>query len=324
MARRRKKQSKKSGWSLFGSGKKPRRKSKSKGFGFYRATLTIIGVLCAVAVIAIGFVYLEKYAVNVSPTSYRVGNLELINYPDWISNELLEKIADTAGGDGFMLNEESAKAVAQNLAYLPWLYDVQVQTTDKTLQIRAKYRKPAALVKLSRLESYYLARCAQDDPLYNSDYKGVIVLDVVDMNKLAIVEITGFSTRKLGQAGSVCNEEDIVSAVELLAALGRMDGVSTPEKPLLLEIQSVDVKNFGGRKNLREPHVILWAKDRTKIIWGAAFGQSQKYLEATEKEKVAALYTEYKENDTVQYLSKSIGQGIDLRHPKRIFPRPTD
>lgn len=290
----------------------------------FKVTLVILACLCVLAAIAIGFVYLEKYVLFTSPVSYRIGLLELTDAPEWISDELLESVASAAGGKEFTLDKGSAKVVAENLSQFEWLYSVQVQTTEKTLRVDAEYRRPLAVVNFSRAESCYLAWPGSEDPILDEGYKGAIVLGCVPLSKLPLVEITGFSSRSDHPAGSVWRDEDIVSTVELLAALTRMDQISTPEAPLLHEIASIDVSNYGGRAKPDEPHIILYAKDKTPIYWGAAYGQSSRYLEAMEKEKVAALYTYYKEYGTVQGLSKGVSQFIDLRQPKLSFPRPTN
>ena len=288
-------------------------------------TLIILAGLCVLAGIAIGFVYLDKYVRNVSPVSYRIGLLELMGAPEWISDELLEAIASAAGGKEFALDKGSAKLVAENLSRFEWLYDIKkVRTTEKTLRVEAQYRRPLAVVNFSRAESCYLAWPGIDDKMLDKGYKGAIVLSHVPVSKLPLVEITGFSGRSDHPAGSVWRDEDIVSAVELLAAMARMDEFSTPEAPLLYEIASIDVSNFGGGARPDEAHIVLYAKDKTPIYWGAAYGQSSRYLEAMEKEKVASLYTYYKEYGTVQGVSKGISQYIDLRQPQRSFPRPVD
>ena len=101
-----------------------------------------------------------------------------------------------------------------------------------------------------------------------------------------------------------------------------MDQISTPETPLLYEIASIDISNFGGRSKPDESHIVLYAKDKTPIYWGAAYGQSSRYLEAKEEEKVAGLYTFYKDYGTVQCISKGVSKFIDLRQPRHNFPRP--
>jgi hypothetical protein len=136
---------------------------------------------------------------------------------------------------------------------------------------------------------------------------------------LTIVEIKGFSARTIPPVGDTMAGDDIAAAIKLLAVLEIMDEISTPLAPLLGEIASIDVSNFGGRKSSRKPHVVLYAKDGTQVFWGAAYGESARYLEATEKEKVAMLYEFYTQHGTIQGIVKY----IELRNPQKAVPRPT-
>ncbi|MCK4913417.1 MAG: hypothetical protein KAS69_02320, partial [Planctomycetes bacterium] len=106
----------------------------------------------------------------------------------------------------------------------------------------------------------------------------------------------------------------------ILAQLEKMDELITPEKPLLNEIDRIDVSNFDGRKNNRFAHIILYAKDNTEIIWGAKIAAWQRYLEATDEEKLAKLYSHYKEYGSLLNNAKY----INLRNPQDNIPQPID
>jgi len=43
--------------------------------------------------------------------------------------------------------------------------------------------------------------------------------------------------------------------------MNRMDKSFTPDKPLLFEIDRIDVRNFNGRRDKGEPHIVLYTKD---------------------------------------------------------------
>jgi hypothetical protein len=64
----------------------------------------------------------------------------------------------------------------------------------------------------------------------------------------------------------------------------------------------------------------MYAKDGTKIIWGAEVGSAARYLEASEQEKLARLYSFYKESGTLIGLVKY----IDLRPAQYQLPTPMD
>ena len=102
--------------------------------------------------------------------------------------------------------------------------------------------------------------------------------------------------------------------------LSRRDQLETSQKPLLSEIASIDVSNFNGRKNNSHAHIILYAKDYTEIMWGAEVGKWQQYLESTDEQKLAKLYSYYKEEGTLLGRAKY----INLRDPKYKVPLPVD
>jgi len=302
MAKRKKK---KKSWFGFGSAKKRRRKTVKSTSRLWSVFL-ILAAVCVVAAIAVGFVYIDRYVQAVSPVAQPFGRLELVGVPDWAGSELLEKIASTAGGKEFCLDKTVAKEIATSLQSMAWLYDVRARTTSKTIRISANYRKPIALVQKGG-EKFYL------------DKDGVL-LDYLATGKLPIVKITGIQAGQVAPVGSIWRQDDVAAAVKVLGVLGRMDEISTPQKPLLYEIASMDVANLGGRKNNRQSHIILYAKDGTQILWGAAPGEAERYLEATEKEKIAMLYEFYKQHRTVQGIVKY----IELRQPQKTMPRPLD
>jgi len=267
--------------------------------------LKVLAIVCVFVVGGVSLYFAERYVKSAKPAE--TGPLELVNVPEWVSSELKAKICDAAGGKTLRLDEEAAQVVAENLASVAWLNKVKIQTTHERLLIEARWRKPLALVK-SGSQSFYV-----DAEL--------VVLDFVPMPNLPIVRIEGLSaTTKVPPPGEVWQSDDLAAAVTILAKLDQMDKSVTPDKPLLYEIDRIDVSNFNGRKNSRFPHIVLYTKDDTEIIWGAEFGTWQRYLETTDEEKLAKLYAYYQE-----YGSLSGGvKYINLRDPQDNISQPID
>jgi len=268
-------------------------------------------MVCLLAAIAIGFVFLNKYVKKTVPVSERIGCLELVGVPAWLNEPLKEKIyaAARANGEDLKLDEEAAVSVQQNIETLvAWLDKVKVQTTHDSIQVRALWRKPLALVKLG-LRKFYV----------DAD---LVVLDFVPMPNLPIVEVKGLPVvPRIPLPGQVWRRGDLAAAVAILDRLNRMDKLVTPDKPLLNEIGSIDVSNFNGRQNSRAPHIRLYAKDNTEIIWGAEYGKWQRHLESTDKQKIAKLYEHYREYGTLLNGAKY----INLCDPQDdIIPLPID
>jgi hypothetical protein len=214
----------------------------------------VLAVLCVLAAVGIGFVFLDRYVKKAVPVSEKTGVLKLLDTPAWVNSRLEEKVyeAAMANGEDLKLDEDAAMSVQQNIeAQVAWLDEVKVQITNDSILIKGRWRKPLALVK-SGLRKFY--------------------------------------------------KNDV------------------SEKPLLYEIDSIDVSNFNGRQNSSFPHIVLYAKDDTEIIWGAEIGAWQRYLEATDEEKLAKLYSHYEEYGSLLNNVKY----INLRDPQDSILLPVD
>jgi len=318
-ARRKRKKSKTKRISFKpGTSKRKRKKQASRlGPGLIRI-LKILAVACVFAFvvacilvgIVAGFSFLERYVKETSPVSEQTIRLELVDVPAWVTKELEEKVLAPAKDDGedLILDENAAALVQKNIKKeVVWLNDVKVQETHDRLRIEGRWRRPVGLVKSGMSRFYVDAE--------------QVVLDFVQMPRLPIVEITGLSPRrKTPQLGKVWGGDDLAAALTILDRLDQRDRLVTPDKPLLYEIDRIDVSNFNGRKNSKLPHIVLYAKDDTGIIWGAEVGKWQRYLESTDEQKIAKLYGYYKEYGTLSGGAKY----INLRDPQDNIPLPID
>ena len=310
MAKRRKTKSKTKRISFKPGTTKRKKKQKLTHRPSLTGILKVLAVLCVFAAIGVGFIFLDKYVKKAVPVSEKTALLELVDVPAWVNEPLKEKIyaAAVAYGEDLKLDEDAAISVQQNIETLvAWLDEVKVQTTHDSIRIKGRWRKPLALVKKGG-RSFYV-----DTEL--------VVLDYLPMPNLPIVKIKGLSAvAKVPPPGKVWQDETIAAAVAILARLNQMDKSVTPDKPLLYEIDSIDVSNFNGRRNSRKPHIVLYTKDNTEIIWGAEFGTWQRYLEATDEEKLTNLYSYYEEHGSLlggakyinlQYSQEQVSLPID-------------
>jgi hypothetical protein len=322
-----KRQKKQTGFSIPWLSKKspssPVRRKRPAPVSWGRRLLQLLVVLVVVSALggmAVGFVYLERYVRSLPVVAERTGPLELVGPPAWISNELQDKIVQAAGGRSFPLDRDQARLMAERLKEFAWIYGVSIQTTEKTFRIEAGYRKPIAVIEYGG-KQYYLVRVERDDPLYSETEPRVVVLDYVPVEKLLLPQIIGFGSKPPTRPGELWHSAEILSVIDLLTALGRMDQ-SSNLPPLLADLDRIDISNHAGRKNSGSIHTILYAKDGTEVWWGAAFGESHRYLEATEQEKIALLYSFFKQYGTIRGIDRGVGQFIDLRNPQKMFPRP--
>jgi hypothetical protein len=282
--------------------------------------LKVFAVACVSAAMGIGFVFfmregfisLESYVKKNVPAWKNTSPLKLMDVPPWVNEPLQTRIyAAAAPRPDLIPNEEAARLVQKNLVQTTaWLDEVTVQSTHDSIQITGKWRKPLALVR-SSLNKFYV----------DSD---MVVLDFVPLPNLHIVKVEGLPLIiKTPPSGRVWQRDDLAAAVAILANLRRMDKNVTPEKPLLYDIASIDMSNFKGLENTRFPHIVLYTKDNTEIIWGAELGEWQKYLESTDEQKLAKLYQYYKKHGSL--LGGVTGvKYINLCDPQDNIPLPID
>jgi len=299
---------KKTGFNIFGFGSGGTKITrKSNVAGYVKATLFI----CAFALVLGGFAFLDRYVKTQTTGSSGNRTIELVgDVPNWVSEEIKNRIyaAATAEANNSANDDEKIAASAQsNIAKLvPWLADAKVQTTHKSILITGRWRKPLLLVTAEKNKFFIDA--------------DLVVLDYSPLGNLPVINITGLELSKIPPTpGKVWQGDDLAAAMAVLNRLSRMDIAVSPDKPLLRQIDRIDVANFEGRKNKREPHISLYTKDGTQIIWGAELGTWQRHLESPDDDKLAKLYTYYQ-----QYGTLSGVKYINLRDPQQKIYLPVD
>ena len=271
--------------------------------------LKVMAAGCIISGIVIGLIFLEKYVKGNVPAAEGMVDLELADVPIWVSDELKEKVRAAATVNvGDVPGEDIVPFVQRNVEHLiAWLDDVKVRAIQNVLRVEGRWRKPIGILKFGQLEFYVDAE--------------QVVLDFVPLPELPIVEIKGLPpVTKIPPPGEVWQREDMAAAVMILDRLDHMDKTLTPDKPLLSEIDHIDVSNFNGRQNSRDAHIILYSKDDSQIIWGAELNKWQQNLESTDEEKLAKLYGYYKDYGTLSGRAKF----INLRDPRDKIPLPID
>jgi len=310
-----KKKKKKSGSGTPGfKSRRFKKSAKKENATFLARFITFSKTALAVAIlggVAFGFVVLEDYVRKTGPVAGKTGELVAVGLPDWVNKPLREKIysAATANGEDLTIDRDAARSVQQNLSRrVAWLEDIHVQTTTESICItKATWRKPLAMIKRGATK-YYV-----DNKLR--------ILDFVELSSLPIVEITGLTAAgSISEPGQECLCEDVAAAVAVLNMIQKRDERQPPQRRLLFEIQSIDVSNYNGRQDADAPHIIMYAKDKTEIIWGAEIGTWQRYLEAADIEKTAKLFGYYQRHGSLLNGVKY----INLRESRRNISRPVD
>lgn len=289
-------------------------------------TLKFLILFIVIAAIGTGLFFLEKYVVSSKQLGEKWLPLELVDAPDWLSEDLRHKIYETAGNvkGYFLYDDDTASVIVYNLRNLAWLHNIKVKTDGNKIRLYAGYYQPLVLIENGERKVFLAA----DRGLEYEDFE-LIVLDYVPVYDLPIMMLKGVKTRTMQSAGCVWDKTDAHSAVELVRLLTLMDekllkksenenGDSVKFKPLLKELSSVDVSNFNGRKNAKKPHIVLNSLDGTAIYWGALEGG----LEAEKAEKLGKLYQYYEDYGTLQAVSSGQARYIDLRIATKSLPIP--
>ena len=294
--------------NIFGFGSDSGKPSnKSNVIGYVKASLFV----CAFVLVLAGFAFLDGYVKTQTTGSSGNRTIELVGeVPNWVSEEIKNRIyaAATAEANNSANDDEKIAASAQrNIAKLvPWLADAKVQTTHKSILITGRWRKPLLLVTAEKNKFFIDA--------------DLVILDYSPLGNLPVINVTGLELSKIPPTpGKVWQGDDLAAAMAVLNRLSRMDIAVSPDKPLLRQIDRIDVANFEGRKNKREPHISLYTKDATQIIWGAELGTWQRHLESPDDDKLAKLYTYYQ-----QYGTLSGVKYINLRDPQQKIYLPVD
>jgi hypothetical protein len=257
-----------------------------------------------------GFAFLDKYVKQQAIITQDGRTIELVgDIPEWVSEEIKNRVyaAATAEKVGEGFDENSAASVQQNIEQLvPWLADVKVQTTHNSIKITGRWRKPIAMVTAGK-NKFFL----------DTD---LVVLDYIPVGDLSVVTVSGLEfSKKAPVPGEVWEGDDLAAALAVLGRLERMDAAVAPDKPLMREIDRIDVSNFNGRKNKHEPHIVLYTKENTQILWGAEIGAWQRHLESPDDDKLAKLYTYYQQTGTLSGVKY-----INLRDPRQTIYLPID
>jgi len=282
--------------------------------------------VCALVAVLAGFAFLDGYVKKQTTVSQGNRTIELVgDIPGWVTEEIKNRVyaaatarlsspqavrqsspqAAEAGNEGS--DENTAAAVQRNIKQMvPWLTDVRVQTTHNSIRISGRWRKPIAVVTAGK-NKFFLD-------------SNLVVLDYMPIDNLSVVTVTGLEFDKRPPIpGEVWRGDDLAAGLAVLSRMERMDTAVCPNKPLLREIDRIDVDNFNGRRKKTEPHIVLYTKDNIQIIWGAEIGAWQRHLESPDDDKLAKLYTYYQQHGTLSDVKY-----INLRDPRQTIYLPVD
>ena len=278
-------------------------KKKKKNQSRFRSIVKILVVFGVSGLLIWLFVFAERYLKD--HYADQSGPLLFDDVPAWVETPLLDMVYTTVGGHEFVMDESAARMIGEVLESVAWLDQVRVRVVQDGIHVQAKWRKPLGIIEKGRDRFYVDA--------------DLVVLEDFPLD-LPLVKVEGADLNVTPRPGLQLNAPDLAEALKLIDYMDRMDRELAPNKPLLREIDYIDMSNHQGRRNESESHINVIAKDGTTILWGAEMGQWGEHMELSDDKKAARLYTFYKDCG-YQLMGKS--NFINLRDSRYEVPTPT-
>jgi hypothetical protein len=275
--------------------------------------VTLLGGLGA------GYFYADRFvdqnvAFNAQPLIVVVKNR-----PPWMNRFLVEQIAAIARpvGAHSSFDHQMLVETAELLARNPWISNVRsvrrayTRKPGDTLEIDCDYRAPVALVKYGAF--YWLVDekgvrlsdrfTEQDIPNIQFDPEGHTRIRVIEGVQQAVPQL----------AGDPWRGADLQAGLKMIGYLF--------DKPYVEQILRVNVANYDGRVDSKDPRLVLGTSFGTQIWWGRQPGDDvDSFIEVNTARKFYYLRTIFDQTGRVDGKHK----WIDVRFDKPTCPPDED
>lgn len=263
--------------------------------------------------LGVGFWYVQEYVQHDVANPTEPPTIVIKNKPHWMSDFLVEKIAETArpkamksAFDRQMLLDAST-ALERN----PWVAKVKEvrrafgRKPGDVLEIDCDFRMPVALV---RWGSYYWLVDSNGYKLPEQyEPKDVPKIVRIEDGRVDIRIIDGVK-RPPPETGHKWNGDDLAAALEMIRLLS--------DKPYAQDILKINVSQYGSD---RDPQVVLVTRQATDVRWGRVPSDKDSFIEvstARKLERLQSLYSRY------HRLDAGHAGGIDIRFDEVTYPDP--
>jgi len=213
-------------------------------------------------------------------------SLRLVTYPEWVTPAILAELDVGLLDPDFphrfsLLDSGACERIARAYERCLWVekverivkHDPRVNPKEPPLEVFLKFRRPLVFVEVR-------------DGFLLLDERGVRLPGLYREPRLGAARflvVTGVSGAP-PEAGREWSDAAVRAALEVAEA------VCDRREPFRLA--TIDMANFGGRRDPRDTEIALWTAGGTRIKWGKAAGpESAAIHEKTPGEKAA--YLEY-------------------------------
>ncbi len=282
---------------------------------FQRVMMNVMVVIVLLAAGALGFHFLWRYVDRQVVFPKAPPHVVLKNRPPWMSDFLAEEISRIAHPTGThsAFDHQLLVDVTQMLRASPWIKRVSGvrraygESSGDTIEIDCEYRAPVALV---HWQDYFWLVDGEGVKLPEQFTAQQVPRIVLGSNgKMNIRIIDGVHNPPV-QSGQKWPGDDLTAGLEMVKLLYG--------QPYAEGIVKVDVTNFGGRVDVREPQLVLGTKYDTQIRWGRPVNSKDFFVEIPTARKLDLLRRVYEEYGRVDGKQP----WIDIRFDK--ITKPSD
>jgi len=270
-------------------------------------------VIAFIAIAGFTFVGLKRYVENDVAASRTPPRIVLKDRPIWMSDTLAQQILRTAQPTSAhsVFDRNVLVNVAQALRISPWVREVHEvrrvhgdQPAD-TILVDCEFRAPLALV---HWKDYYWLVDGQGIKLPEQFTQKEIPRIISGANGKTNIRVIDGVRHAPVESGDPWPGEDLAAGIEMAKCLY---GVSWVD-----ELTRIDVTNFGGRNDVRDPQITLLTKRNTAVRWGMAPGAKDAFVEVSTGEKLKVLKQVYADYGRID----ANHPWIDIRFDKITYP----
>jgi hypothetical protein len=240
--------------------------------------LPVAGVL-GVVLLAVGGLEHLKHRFCDSPECARPIKVELeyIRGSEWVEREdWVPRIASAINlpTNQSLMDKDLLRMAARQMMDSGWVRKVErvSRDMDGTIRMLCDYRRPIAMVATQRDDGTWYVPIDREGVRLPEEYRRV----QPDSGWMLIVGLRS-KLPPVGKAfGSSTPDNDAVSAVRLASMLFDREEVSSL-------ISTIDVSNYGGRKDKFDTHIKLLTQDGRMVKWGSAVGREVEEPESADK-----------------------------------------
>ncbi len=235
--------------------------------------------------------------------------------PAWMSDGLLHDLTESVQPDVAKspFDRDVLARVSEALSQSPWIKSVKQvrrvygEAPGDTILVDAEFRAPVALV---HSQDYFWLVDGEGVKLPQQFSLPQLPRIMRGMDRMMNLRIIEGVRAPVVNAGKKWPGEDLQAGLELARALYGQGFAD--------DIEQIDVANFNGRRNAKEPHIILKTRFGTEVRWGRPITSKDFFVEVPASRKIAVLTEIHQKYGRID----ANRPWIDIRFDRITYPNP--